>query len=76
MNVIFVLYGIIVDSAPGISTSLIYILLQQGHIISDDISISSLVGPSMDEIVRRLLTPYHDNRIAETLRISVNITVV
>lgn len=69
MNIIFDLDGTIVDSVPGISASLIYAIRQQGHIVSDDINISSLIGPPMEQIVRTLLAPYHDNRIAETLKI-------
>lgn len=69
MNVIFDLDGTIVDSVPGISASLIYAIRQQGHIVNDDINITSLVGPSMEQIVRKLLAPYHDNRIEETLKI-------
>ncbi|MCL6323618.1 HAD hydrolase-like protein [Pectobacterium polaris] len=69
MNVVFDLDGTIIDSVPGIKDSLIYAIREQGHVIGDDIDISSLIGPPMGDIVRTLLEPYGDDRIEETINI-------
>ncbi|MCH5052277.1 MULTISPECIES: HAD hydrolase-like protein [Pectobacterium] len=69
MNIIFDLDGTIIDSLPGIRTSLVYAIRQQGHIIDDSIDISALIGPPMNTIMHTLLTPYGDNRISETVKI-------
>lgn len=69
MNIIFDLDGTIIDSVPGITASLVYAICQQGHVIDENINISSLIGPPMDKIVSTLLKPYGDERIAETVNI-------
>lgn len=69
MNIIFDLDGTIIDSVPGIRTSLVYAIRQQGHAINEFIDISVLIGPPMNTIVRTLLTPYADSRVAETVDI-------
>ncbi|RRO04770.1 HAD hydrolase-like protein, partial [Pectobacterium aquaticum] len=50
MNIIFDLDGTIIDSLPGIRTSLVYAIRQQGHIIDDSIDISALIGPPMNTV--------------------------
>ncbi|MEI7238282.1 HAD hydrolase-like protein [Pectobacterium brasiliense] len=69
MNIIFDLDGTIIDSVPGIKDSLIYAIREQGHMIDDDIDISSLIGPPMSNIVKTLLEPYADERVEETIKI-------
>lgn len=69
MNLLFDLDGTIIDSLPGIRASLVYAIRQQGHSIDENIDISGLIGPPMDMIVRTLLAPYGDDRIAETVNI-------
>ncbi|URG51641.1 HAD hydrolase-like protein [Pectobacterium quasiaquaticum] len=69
MNIIFDLDGTIIDSVPSIRTSLVYAIRQQGHAIDEFIDISTLIGPPMNTIVRTLLTPYGDSRVAETVDI-------
>lgn len=67
MNIIFDLDGTIIDSVPGMTESLIYAIRKQGHVIDDDIDISSLIGPPMSDLVKTLLEPYGDDRIEETI---------
>ncbi|WP_420065769.1 HAD hydrolase-like protein [Pectobacterium colocasium] len=69
MNIIFDLDGTIIDSLPGIRSSLVYAMRQQGHVIDEFIDISMLIGPPMNTVVSSLLTPYNDDRVIETVNI-------
>lgn len=68
-GVIFDLDGTLVDSFPGIRSSIIYAIRKQGHVIGDDIEMRSLIGPPMKVIFQKLLGFFDDDRVNSTIEI-------
>jgi len=59
--------GTIIDSQPGILSSCRAALCALGHVPEPSLDISALIGPPIDDIMRVLLEPYRDNRVAEAV---------
>lgn len=61
--IIFDLDGTLLDSAPGIISSLTLAVRQLGHDFQPPADIQKLIGPPMNEIVAQLLRPFGDDRV-------------
>lgn len=59
--------GTLVDSQPGILASCRAALRSLGHEPGPSMDLASIIGPPMDDVMRYLLTPYGDDRIAEAV---------
>jgi phosphoglycolate phosphatase len=57
--------GTLVDSQPGILASCRAALRSLGHEPGPSMDLASVIGPPMDDVMRYLLAPYGDDRIAE-----------
>lgn len=57
--------GTLVDSQPGILASCRAALRSLGHEPEPSMDLASIIGPPMDDVMRYLLAPYGDDRIAE-----------
>lgn len=66
-NIIFDLDGTLADSLTGLKQSILFAIRAQGHDISEEVDIKSLIGPPMNEIFKVLLQPYGDDRINEAI---------
>jgi phosphoglycolate phosphatase len=55
--------GTLIDSLPGIRASCLATLATLGHVLDPAIDFTSLVGPPLPEVMRRLLSRYGDDRI-------------
>ncbi len=59
--------GTIVDSQPGISSSCRAALRALGHEPEPSLDVTAIIGPPIDDIMRTLLEPYGDDRVAEAV---------
>ncbi len=59
--------GTIIDSQPGILSSCQAALRALGHVPEPSLDISALIGPPIEDIMRSLLEPYGDDRVAEAV---------
>jgi len=59
--------GTIIDSQPGILASCQAALRALGHVPEPSLDISALIGPPIDDIMRVLLAPYGDDRVADAV---------
>jgi phosphoglycolate phosphatase len=59
--------GTLIDSQPGILSSCQAALRALGHEPDPSLDISSIIGPPIEEILRLLLEPYGDGRVAEAV---------
>jgi len=59
--------GTLIDSQPGILSSCQAALRALGHEPDQSLDISSIIGPPIEEILRLLLEPYGDDRVAEAV---------
>lgn len=59
--------GTIIDSQPGILASCKAALRALGHVPEPSPDISALIGPPIDDIMRVLLAPYGDDRVADAV---------
>ena len=57
--------GTLVDSAPGILSSCRAALRALGHIPAPSLDLSTMIGPPIEDLMRLLLEPYGDDRVAE-----------
>jgi phosphoglycolate phosphatase len=57
--------GTLINSLPSIVASCRVALRALGHEVAPSFDIASVIGPPMDEVMRSLLAPYGDPRIAE-----------
>ena len=66
-TVLLDLDGTLIDSQPGILSSCRAALRALGHEPEASFDISAIIGPPMDDVMRVLLEPYGDNRIADAV---------
>jgi len=59
--------GTLIDSQPGILSSCRAALRALGHVPGPMNDLSEVIGPPMDDVMRFLLAPYGDDRIAEAV---------
>lgn len=59
--------GTLIDSQPGILSSCRAALRVLGHVPGPMHDLSAVIGPPMDDVMRFLLTPYGDDRVAEAV---------
>jgi len=59
--------GTLIDSQPGILSSCKVALRALGHELDSTQDFSSIIGPPIEEIMRGLLKPFDDDRIAEAV---------
>jgi phosphoglycolate phosphatase len=68
LTILLDLDGTIIDSQPGILSSCCRAALRAlGHVPELSLDISSIIGPPIDDIMRLLLEPYGDDRVAEAV---------
>lgn len=63
-TVLLDLYGTLVNSAPGIIASCRVALRSLGHELPSTVALATLIGPPIDEVMRLLLAPHGDDRVA------------
>jgi phosphoglycolate phosphatase len=66
-TVLLDLDGTLIDSEPGIVASVRAALVALGHAPAPSLDLSALIGPPAEEVMRRLLQPYGDDRVAEAV---------
>src|SRR3712207_4662511 len=66
-SVLFDLDGTLVDSQPGILSSCQTALCALGHIPYPSLDLTGIIGPPIEDIMRLLLEPYGDDRVAEAV---------
>ena len=59
--------GTLIDSQPGILSSCRAALRALGHVPGPMQNLSAVIGPPMDDVMRFLLAPYGDDRVAEAV---------
>jgi phosphoglycolate phosphatase len=59
--------GTLIDSQPGILSSCRAALRALGHVPEPTMDLSAIIGPPVDDVMRLLLEPYGDNRVAEAV---------
>lgn len=59
--------GTLIDSQPGILSSCRAALRTLGHVPGPMNVLSEIIGPPMDDVMRFLLAPYGDDRVAEAV---------
>ena len=59
--------GTLIDSQPGILSSCRAALHTLGHVPGPMNNLSDIIGPPMDDVMRFLLAPYDDDRVAEAV---------
>jgi phosphoglycolate phosphatase len=59
--------GTLIDSQPGILSSCQAALRTLGHVPGPMHDLSAVIGPPMDDVMRFLLAPYGDDRVAEAV---------
>jgi phosphoglycolate phosphatase len=62
-RVIFDLDGTLIDSRPGILSGLRHALGSLGHDLPPDLDLDWAIGPPLDEVMARLLSPRGDVRV-------------
>lgn len=68
-NVLFDLDGTLVDSLPGIQSSILYAINNRGYEIDENSDIKSHIGPPMQEIFSGFLPKLDDELIDEVVAI-------
>jgi phosphoglycolate phosphatase len=66
-SVVLDLDGTLIDSQPGILASCLAALRALGHEADETLDIRRVIGPPLEDIMRVLLQPYGDDRIAEAV---------
>jgi phosphoglycolate phosphatase len=66
LSILFDLDGTVVDSAPGILASSRAALAALGH-PADDLDITGLIGPPLEEVLRQVLARFGDDRVSEAV---------
>jgi phosphoglycolate phosphatase len=66
-SVLLDLDGTLIDSQPGILASCLAALRALGHEPDETLVIKAIIGPPLEDIMRVLLQPYGDDRIAEAV---------
>jgi phosphoglycolate phosphatase len=66
-TVLLDLDGTLVDSEPGILASCRAALLALGHTPPSSLDVSAIIGPPIEDGLRRLMEPYQDDRVAEAV---------
>ena len=66
-SVLLDLDGTLIDSQPGILASCLAALRALGHEPGETLDIRNIIGPPIEDIMRILLQPYGDDRIAEAV---------
>ena len=66
-SVLLDLDGTLIDSQPGISASCLAALRALGHEPDVILDIKRIIGPPIEDIMRVLLQPYGDDRVAEAV---------
>ena len=59
--------GTLIDSQPGILSSCRTALRALGHVPDPSLNLSAIIGPPIEDIMRLLLEPYGDDRVAEAV---------
>jgi phosphoglycolate phosphatase len=59
--------GTLIDSQPGILSSCRAALRALGHEPELELDLSAIIGPPIDDVMRLLLEPYADDRVAEAV---------
>src|SRR5215213_7363726 len=59
--------GTLVDSQPGILSSCRAALRALGHVPEPELDLSAIIEPPIEDIMRLLLEPYSDDRVAEAV---------
>ena len=66
-SVLLDLDGTLIDSQPGILSSCRAALRTLGHVPEPTLDLAAIIGPPIDDIMRLLLEPYGDERVAEAV---------
>lgn len=66
-TILFDLDGTLIDSQPGILSSCRAALRALGHASEPSLDLSAIIGPPMEDVMRLVLEPYGDDRIAEAV---------
>jgi phosphoglycolate phosphatase len=66
-SILLDLDGTLIDSQPGILSSCRAALRALGHVPEPELDLSAIIGPPIDDIMRLLLEPYADDRVAESV---------
>jgi phosphoglycolate phosphatase len=66
-SILLDLDGTLVDSQPGILSSCRAALRALGHVPEPELNLSAIIGPPIEDIMRSLLEPYADDRVAEAV---------
>jgi phosphoglycolate phosphatase len=66
-SILLDLDGTLIDSQPGILSSCRAALRALGHVPEPELDLSAIIGPPIDDIMRLLLEPYADDRVAEAV---------
>lgn len=66
-NLLLDLDGTLVDSQPGILSSCRAALRALGHETDPEMDIRSIIGPPIEDVMRYLLGPFGDDRIAQAV---------
>jgi phosphoglycolate phosphatase len=59
--------GTLIDSQPGILSSCRAALRALGHTPEPSLDLSTIIGPPVEDVMRFLLEPYGDDRVAEAV---------
>jgi len=66
-SVLLDLDGTLIDSQPGILSSCRAALRALGHESDPSLDLAGIIGPPIEDIMRLLLKPYRDGRVAEAV---------
>lgn len=66
-SVLLDLDGTLIDSQPGILASCKAALRALGHEPAPSFDVAAVIGPPIDDVMRLLLAPYGDDRVAEAV---------
>jgi phosphoglycolate phosphatase len=66
-SVLLDLDGTLIDSQPGILSSCRAALRALGHEPDPSLDLAGIIGPPIEDIMRLLLKPYRDDRVAEAV---------
>jgi phosphoglycolate phosphatase len=66
-SVLLDLDGTLIDSQPGIRASCLAALRALGHEPEETLDIRRFIGPPLEDMMRRLLQPYADDRVGEAV---------
>ena len=64
-NIIFDMDGTLIDSKPGIHSSLRHAIRRLGHQLPETIGLDWVLGPPLEQVMTRLLSELGDARVAE-----------